>query len=584
MTRDALLAFVVERPRGPAVVFLAVTAAAFAGQRVAQALRLAPVIGLLGFGYAIGPHGLSVVPATDTLAPALGQIGLLYIVFLAALQLDVHHVLRRWRPTAVLALLLYAVPFGLGFVAGTEVLGYGVAASVLLGSLWSSQSLEVLPTYRRAGFGTDPAVVATAGATALTDTVSLVVLAGVARYATRGTTGLDLVVQLVVALAVVAALSAFALPALGRLLLAHLHDHPPARFLFAMTSMAAMAALAEALGIEAVVGAFLAGLGLNRMYPDGGPSLARVEFFGTTLLIPLFTVSIGMLIDPALLWSSSALEFVAAFVVVLLAGKAVASVAGRMAFGYAPGQAALVWTLAVTHGAATLASAFVAFEIGLVGTGAITAVLVIVVVSNQVGALGARYLVPRVPHRGPPPPPGARVLVDVGERPDEVLRLARAVAEPDGGVILPVVVHVVGRDGPDREPAVVRAAERLGLDCEVLHRGGLSHADVLVGTATVERATVVLVPESAHAGQGGSGWAPGTGAATWWRVVPLDGEGGGVAIRPWTAAPGGEGAAVELLRHQLGEAGMQVTVAGPDLIEARWPRPARGTVEPDPAG
>jgi len=141
--------------------------------------RLPSIAGFLVAGALIGPHGLNLIHAGDTLVPELGHLGLLYLMFVAGLELDLKVLKDHRRSAVALGLLAFAIPF-LGATAVGTVLGWSVAATCLLGALLSSHTLIVYPTLRDAGLGPNPAVASAVGATVLTDTLALVVLAIVA--------------------------------------------------------------------------------------------------------------------------------------------------------------------------------------------------------------------------------------------------------------------------------------------------------------------------------------------------------------------------------------------------------------------
>src|SRR5690606_4027335 len=69
------------------------------------------------------------------------------------------------------------------------------------------------------------------------------------------------------------------------------------QFIFVLVMVYLGAVLAEIAGVEAIIGAFLAGLALNRLIPHTSPLMNRVEFVGNALFIPFFLISVGMLID-----------------------------------------------------------------------------------------------------------------------------------------------------------------------------------------------------------------------------------------------------------------------------------------------
>src|SRR6185436_2716569 len=157
-------------PEGPAWLFFGVGAALVVGPLVATRVKLPAIIGLLLGGLVIGPQALGIVTATDTTVKALGQLGLLYLMFTAGAELDLVLFKRYRRAAATFGLLTFAFPLTLGFVSG-RLLDYSLAASLLLGSLWASHTLVTYPMVRQAGLSGNRAVATTVGATVITDTL-----------------------------------------------------------------------------------------------------------------------------------------------------------------------------------------------------------------------------------------------------------------------------------------------------------------------------------------------------------------------------------------------------------------------------
>ena len=260
---------------------------------------------------------------------SLGHIGLLYLMFLAGLELDLN-VFARLRQAAIqFGLLTFALPMAFGFV-GARWLGFDLPASILIGSLWASHTLVMYPIMQRFGITADPAVATTVGATVITDTLALLVLAVVASGAT-GEGGLASNLALLVGLGVLALYCAFVLTFLTRWFFGGLGQDRTLRFVFVLAAFLSASFVAELGGIEGIVGAFFAGLALNRLVPNGGPLMDRVEFFGGALFIPAFLVSVGLLIDPTVLADPRTWQLAIVFAISLVLGKGGAALAiGRI--------------------------------------------------------------------------------------------------------------------------------------------------------------------------------------------------------------------------------------------------------------
>jgi Kef-type K+ transport system membrane component KefB len=361
-------------------VFLVVFVVLIIGPAVMERAKLPGLIGLLVGGYAIGPNGLAFVSSANSTVPDLGTLGLLYLMFMAGVELDLTLLVRSKRPTAIFTVLTFGAPMLLGYLVG-QALDYSTPASLLLGSLFASHTLITYPIIRRSGLSGDRATAAAVGATVGCDTMALVVLAAVAGSASGDASGAELLFQIVIGLVILVSVCMVVLPRAGRLVFATLGTEPAVRYTFAVASFLGAGVLAEMVGIEHIVGAFFAGLALNRLVPNEGPLMHRVEFFGSTVFIPVFLVSVGLIMDPQVMIEPQTLALAGLFCLACLGGKAVAALAAKPVLGFTWPQAGVLFVLTAPQAAATLAATMVGFDLGLFGTRVVNAVLVVILVS-----------------------------------------------------------------------------------------------------------------------------------------------------------------------------------------------------------
>jgi Kef-type K+ transport system membrane component KefB len=460
-----------QTPSGPVLEFLVLFAVILLGPLVVSRFGLPGLVGLVLGGFAIGPHGLGLIAAGNQTVPELGQLGLLYLMFVAGLELDLQ-VLREYRRAAVaLGLLAFAVPFGAGLVIGSS-LGWSHGATFLLGALFSSHTLIVYPMLRDAGLGGNPAVASAVGATVLTDTLALTVLALVSGTETGSGSPAVIVGEIVLGFAVLLVVGLILLPRAVDLAFRHWGSDKVARYLVIIVALLLMAALAQVFDIEAIVGAFFGGLGLNRLVPNEGPSMERLEFFGTAVFVPVFLVSIGLLLDPSVMFTGETLGLAGLICAGALLGKAVACWVSGALLGFSPAERAAMITLTWPQAAATLAVTLIGFELGLFGTSIVNAVLVLILVSIVLSALLAERVIRWLPSsRGAKPRLGRRILVvaPAAGPSDQAVRAATLLARPDGGHSDVLITRTEAEAAWD--PAQLRDVEkrifRHGFDGEV---------------------------------------------------------------------------------------------------------------------
>jgi Kef-type K+ transport system membrane component KefB len=460
-----------EMPEGPALPFLVLLLVVVLGPMIIERFRVPGIIGLLVGGLLIGPHALGVVGGGNTTVPDLGKIGLLYLMFIAGLELDLRLVQAHKKATLVYSSLTFVLPLTGGIIVGLA-LGFELSAAILLGSLLASHTLVVYPMIKDMGRGNDPAVATGVGATVVTDTLSLIVLAAVSGVTLGEAGGLEIAAQLVIGLAALFAGCFLVLPWITRQFLSRMGTARAARYVFALVAMLAAAVLAEAFGIEGIVGAFFAGLALNRLVPNEGDLMERIEFFGGAFFVPVFLVSVGLIIDPSVMTDPTTLRFAGVFIAACFGGKALAALLTRPLLGYSWPEAGVLFSLTIPQAAATLAATIVGFNIGLFGTEVVNAVLVLIAVSLVLSSAITPIFTRRLEGSHPDPGRlGRRVLLVLP--PDAPVRrgvaaLAVRLARSDDGIVVPVVVMGDTRSsGEDAWKSFESSLVLLGIDREV---------------------------------------------------------------------------------------------------------------------
>ncbi len=573
----ALAGIELSSPSGAAWEFLVLFLVVIVGPPLMTRARIPGIIGLLVGGFVIGPYGLDLIGAGNTTVPDLGQLGLLYLMFVAGVELDLG--LVRIHRNAVLSfgVLTFAVPMGFG-VTIALALGWTIPAALLLGALLASHTLLLYPTARAAGLSADRGVATAVGATVLTDTAALVVLAAVAGTQVAGGSGSSIALQIVVGLLALVAFTLLVLPRAARLAFRYLGTDRVVRYLIAVASFLAAGTVADVFGIEPIVGAFFAGLALNRLVPNEGPLMDRIDFFGSAVFVPIFLVSVGLLLDPKVMVEGETLKLAGLFILGSAGGKAVSAGIARLALGYTGPQARLMLGLTIPQAAATLAATIVGFNIGLFDQSVVNAALVLILVSIALGT----FLVDRaVPAVAPPEDLaeriGARVLLTLTD-PEQAwlgFSIAARVAAAEGGMVrgLLAVPRERASEAIDQLEPIEAAAYSVGIDAEPRLLVHDSLAESVVNTATEARATMVIlgrpsVPGASPFGSDGEVIAAGlpvpvailVGNATRIREVEV--------VRPdrdWTGG-GDDELALDIARRVAGTS-VRVTEPGAERLE-----------------
>jgi Kef-type K+ transport system membrane component KefB len=488
----------ISAPKGAPYEFLVVFAVLLLGPVIFRRARIPGIIGLLVGGYAVGPHGLSLIGAGNNTLPDLGQLGLLYLMFVAGVEIDLNLLLKHRRSAVGFGLLTFILPFAFGALVGFA-LGWEALAALLLGALLASHTLITYPAIKEAGLASDPAVATAVGSTVLTDTLALIVLAVVAGSAGGHKSTVDVAAQIVVGMVVLTGYTLFVLPRLASWAFRWFGTERSVRYIVAITAFLSAATVAELFGIEGIVGAFFAGLGMNRLVPNEGQLMDRIEFFGGAVFIPVFLVSVGLILNPGVMVKGETLGLAGLFIVACLGGKQLAALISARLFRFSRAQVGLLFSLSAAQAAATLAATVIGFQLGLFSSAVVNAVLVLILVSVLASTLAGTRAGERVASPAGPRPLGKRVVVGILD-PDHALgalTLARRIARADGGVVHPLLV--VPESAPFApKPALARLGEVIaaadvdGQVMTIVDRSVL-HGALRVGRA--QEATLVLVAE-----------------------------------------------------------------------------------------
>lgn len=475
------------------------------GPIIAERLRIPGLVGLIALGVAFGPFVFGWVRA-DGMVAVVGAIGLLYLMFLAGIELDINTFIANRTASITFGLLTFAVPFGLSWFIAISWLDYTGAAAALVGAMWASHTLVAYTEVKAAGLETNRAVGAAVSATVITDVLALLILGfaaapGSAEPAT-GTVGGEIALMPVwLGVLVVAGFCLWLLPRATNWFFVTLGRTRVQRFVWTLGGMAAGAFVSVLGGIEGLVGAFLAGIGINRLVPAHGPLMDRIEFFGAALFVPAFLISVGTSIDPAALVESSTIVLAFVFVGLVLVGKVAAAAISGKIFGLSWSEIGMMASLTIGQAAATLAIAQVGVSNGILGQDVLNAAVLAVVVTVIITSLGTRFF-----SRLLEPPEvdtgaiGTRVLLRVPRSGNigGALDVGVAIAHEDNGLLTPFIVCEDGGCGrleAELETAVQGAVDR-GQDSEGVTRIAQSQVEGALNLATESNASMILLPWS----------------------------------------------------------------------------------------
>lgn len=345
----------------PTLIFFVVLLIILFAPIIMGKLRIPHIIGMVLAGMLIGEHGLNVL-SRDASFELFGKVGLYYIMFLAALEMDMEGVKRKRRQMGVYGLLTFGCPFLLTFLTSSLLLHYSTTTSLLLGSLMASNTLVAYPIVGRYGLQRKPSVSLSVGSSMISLFIALMVLAAIVA-ANEGDIGIVFWVVFLAKVAVFCTFLIFVIPRLTRWFLRRYSD-AVMQFIFVLAILFMSAALSDMIKLEGIFGAFLAGLILNRFIPRLSPLMNRIEFIGNALFIPYFLIGVGMLINVRLLLSGGAIIGVVLGITVAgTLGKALAAYGSSFAFKLPWSSGNMMFGLTSAHAAGAIAMVLVGLRL-----------------------------------------------------------------------------------------------------------------------------------------------------------------------------------------------------------------------------
>ena len=344
----------------PVAIFSLLLLIILATPYIFKKIKIPSIIGLIIAGSLIGPYGLKLM-LRDASIELYGTVGLLYLMFIAGLEIDIPDFKKNSNKSIIFGLYTFSIPLIFGYLSSRYILKLPPLTTILVASIYSSHTLLTYPIIARFGVTKNRAVNIALGGTIIANTIALMILVGIVGMS-EGDITIQFWIDLVIKFAAFGFLVLFALPILARKFLINEKDNI-AQYLFVLGVVFLAGFLAEVLGIEAILGAFLAGLALNHLVPATSALKNRIEFIGNVLFIPIFLIGIGMLVNFRVFFTD--LKTIYAGVImtaVAISSKYIAAFLAQKSFKYNINEQLIIFGLTSSSAAATLAVIFIGYE------------------------------------------------------------------------------------------------------------------------------------------------------------------------------------------------------------------------------
>ena len=370
----------------PVLVFALILMIILVAPVLLRKLKIPGIIGLIISGVIVGPFGLNFLEKSSAV-DLFSTIGLLYIMFIAGLDLDMSEFKSNRNKSILFGFFTFIIPLIIGFPVCQIILGYDNSASLLVASMFSTHTLVAYPIVSRLGVTKNQAVAVTVGGTILTDTAVLMMLAVIMGHH-QGTINQFFWLRLGISLVIFLGVMFYLVPRVTRWFFNKLESEKHAHYIFVLAVVFFSAFLAELSGLEPIIGAFVAGLALNQLIPQSSALMNRIEFIGNSLFIPFFLISVGMLVDISVVLNGPQAIIIASVLTAgAIFGKWLAAFFTQLAFKYTSSQRQIIFGLSTSHAAATLAVILVGYNAGILDKNILNGTIILILVTCVVASI-----------------------------------------------------------------------------------------------------------------------------------------------------------------------------------------------------
>lgn len=343
-------------------------------------LNIPGIIGLIISGVIIGPHGLNLLEKNSAI-DLFSTIGLLYIMFIAGLDLDMNEFKANRNKSLLFGFFTFIFPLAIGYPVCRYFLGFDFNASLLTASMFATHTLVAYPIVSKIGISKNQAVAVAVGGTIITDTAVLIILAVIIGNS-KGNLNADFWITLGVSLLIFSAIMFYLIPRISKWFFRKLESEKHSHYIYVLSVVFFSAFLAEVAGVEPIIGAFVAGLAMNKLIPHSSALMNRIEFIGNSLFIPFFLISVGMLVDIRVILNGTTAVFVAVtLTIVAIFGKWVAAFFTQVFLKYSRSQRQLIFGLSTAHAAATLAVILVGYKAGILDENILNGTIILILIT-----------------------------------------------------------------------------------------------------------------------------------------------------------------------------------------------------------
>lgn len=493
----------------PVAIFLLVLILILLGPFVFRRLRIPSVVGMIIAGIAVGPYGLNLLER-DASFRIFGEVGILYIMFQAAVEIDMFHLRQHFKKGIVFGILSFIIPMAAGIFGSRYAFNSGWDTAILIATMYASHTLITYPIVSRFGLSGNRGVTIAVCGTIIAVLLALVTLAQVVALKISGSFDWRSVLELVVMMALYMTGVGYLFPWLTRRIFSHNNDSIT-QFIFILALVFIASLLAQLIGLEAILGAFYAGLVLNKMIPSRSGLMKNLRFVGDAIFIPYFLIGVGMLINVGIIFRGFNVAWITLnMVVIALVSKWLSAFITSRIFGLGRDDCSLMFGLTSGKAAATIAATMIGFKYEIINedimNGAVIMILICCIISSFVTARAVRKIRIQITAESLSndeltPGEYARQLVAVANpvTSEGLMRMALFMRSP--GNPNPVVTLFirnnddvsVARMGRTAMQSAASVAESMDIELKEIERYDINVVSGLINVSKEEKSTEILI-------------------------------------------------------------------------------------------
>lgn len=343
------------------------------------------IIGLILAGMILGPYGFNVLDY-DKSFELFGKVGILYIMFQAGLEIDLVTFKQNKTSGILFGIYTFLIPMIIGTLGNKYILNLNWTESILIASMYASHTLIAYPIVSRMGIIKNRSISITIAGTIITVAASLIVLA-IVIASTKGTMNAEYWIKFCIKTIFFSIIVFLLLPRISKYFLQKLNTGT-SQYIFVLTIIFIASLCAQFAGLEGILGAFFAGLILNRLIPSVSPLMNRIEFVGNAIFIPFFLIGIGMIINiRAFVTDFHAIFVAVVMTIIAIVTKWLPAKLTQITSHLNKNEGNLIFGLSSAQAAATLAAAMIGYQIGLINSEVLNGTVIMILLTCTISSV-----------------------------------------------------------------------------------------------------------------------------------------------------------------------------------------------------